>query len=178
VAAADEPAPTTTEETTTEETTTEAAPPPTVDEAKLRRQIARQRTIARTLHRHMGKQRPRVRIDPGAYVSRAERLVARRGAWRRRAQKARSRFRRPPHLQAWRCIHRHEGPWSDPSAPYYGGLQMDLSFQRMYGRHLLRRKGTANRWTPREQMWVAERAVRAGRGFYPWPVAARRCGLI
>jgi hypothetical protein len=27
-------------------------------------------------------------------------------------------------------------------------------------------------------MWIAERALRAGRGFYPWPLAARRCGLI
>jgi hypothetical protein len=187
VAAAEDPPATTTEETPTEETTTETtteettleeAPTPTVDEARLRRQIARQRSIARTLHRHMGKRRPRVHIDPAAYASRAERLVARRDAWRSRAQKARDRFRRPPHLEAWRCIHRHEGPWSDPYAPYYGGLQMDLTFQRMYGRHLLRRKGTADRWRPREQMWVAEGALRAGRGFYPWPVAARRCGLI
>ena len=62
--------------------------------------------------------------------------------------------------------------------PYYGGLQMDISFQRMYGRDLLRRKGTAENWTPVEQMWVAERALRAGRGFYPWPNTARYCGLL
>ncbi len=43
---------------------------------------------------------------------------------------------------------------------------------------LLRRKGTADRWTPVEQMWVAERAHRSGRGFYPWPNTARYCGLI
>ena len=55
---------------------------------------------------------------------------------------------------------------------------MDLSFQRTYGRYLLARKGTANHWTPLEQMWVAERALRAGRGFYPWPNTARYCGLI
>ena len=29
-----------------------------------------------------------------------------------------------------------------------------------------------------EQMWVAERAYRSGRGFYPWPNTARSCGLI
>ncbi len=29
-----------------------------------------------------------------------------------------------------------------------------------------------------EQMWVAERAHRSGRGFYPWPNTARYCGLI
>jgi hypothetical protein len=27
-------------------------------------------------------------------------------------------------------------------------------------------------------MWVAERAYRSGRGFYPWPNTARACGLI
>lgn len=98
--------------------------------------------------------------------------------WKRRAAAARFRARRPPHLGAWRCIHRHEGRWRDPDPPYYGGLQMDLGFQRTYGLRLLRRKGTADRWTPLEQMWVAEKAFRAGRGFHPWPVSARRCGLL
>ena len=101
-----------------------------------------------------------------------------RDLWRGRAERARRQAHRPPHRRAWRCIHRHEGSWRDPGAPYYGGLQMDIAFQRSYGRRLLRRKGTANRWTPLEQMWVAEKAFRAGRGFYPWPTAARRCGLI
>jgi hypothetical protein len=55
---------------------------------------------------------------------------------------------------------------------------MDITFQRRYGKYLLRRKGTADRWTRLEQMWTAEKALRAGRGFYPWPVAASRCGLI
>jgi hypothetical protein len=55
---------------------------------------------------------------------------------------------------------------------------MDLGFQRRYGRRLLLRKGTADHWTPLEQMWVAERALRAGRGFWPWPSTARACGLL
>jgi hypothetical protein len=55
---------------------------------------------------------------------------------------------------------------------------MDLAFQRAYGPRLLRHKGTANHWAPYEQMWVAERALMAGRGFHPWPLTARRCGLI
>ena len=55
---------------------------------------------------------------------------------------------------------------------------MDLSFQRRYGAYLLRRKGTADKWSPIEQMWVAERAHRSGRGFYPWPRTARYCGLL
>ena len=55
---------------------------------------------------------------------------------------------------------------------------MDLGFQRAYGQYLLHNKGTADHWTPVEQMWVAERALRAGRGFYPWPNTARYCGLL
>jgi hypothetical protein len=101
-----------------------------------------------------------------------------RNLWRKRAVTHRRRAHRPPHHNAWLCIHRHEGRWNDPHAPYYGGLQMDLSFQRLYGRDLLRRKGTADKWSPVEQMWVAERALRAGRGFHPWPNTARYCGLI
>lgn len=98
--------------------------------------------------------------------------------WRRRAIRARVRAHNPPHELAWRCIHRYEGAWEDGWDPYWGGLQMDRSFMRHYApRHLLRR-GWANRWSPIEQMWVAERALRAGRGFYPWPHTARLCGLI
>jgi hypothetical protein len=98
--------------------------------------------------------------------------------WKTRARSARRRAQHPPHLKAWLCIHRYEGSWRDPNAPYYGGLQMDLGFQSTYGRSLLRRKGTADHWTPLEQMWVAERAFASGRGFYPWPNTARWCGLI
>jgi hypothetical protein len=98
--------------------------------------------------------------------------------WEKRAQLVRRKALRPPRRRAWLCIQRREGPWSDPNAPYYGGLQMDLAFQRRYGRSLLRRKGTADRWSPVEQMWVAERAYKSGRGFRPWPNTARACGLI
>jgi hypothetical protein len=101
-----------------------------------------------------------------------------RNLWRKRAVRHRRKAHRPPHRAAWSCIQRYEGRWNDPNPPYYGGLQMDISFQRLYGRDLLRRKGTADNWTPVEQMWVAERALRAGRGFYPWPNTARHCGLI
>jgi hypothetical protein len=101
-----------------------------------------------------------------------------RNLWRKRALTHRRKAHRPPRYTAWQCIHRHEGAWSDPNGPYYGGLQMDISFQRAYGAELLHRKGTADNWTPVEQMWVAERAYRAGRGFHPWPNTARYCGLI
>jgi hypothetical protein len=149
-----------------------------VDLEAVRARIARHRHAARYLRRVMGKPRPRISVSAGSFETRAEYLVAKARAWRRKAQNARQRYRHPPHRAEWRCIHRHEGRWDDPNAPYYGGLQMDLAFQRQYGRFLLHREGTADHWRPREQMWVAEQALRAGRGFYPWPLTARRCGLV
>jgi hypothetical protein len=98
--------------------------------------------------------------------------------WRRRAIRARIRAHNPPNERAWRCLQRHEGPWDDRGDPYWGGLQMDRAFMRAYAPRRLLRRGWAHTWTPVEQMWVAERALRAGRGFYPWPNTARRCGLI
>ena len=106
-----------------------------------------------------------------------------RDLWRARARSAQHQAEHPPHRGAWLCIHRYERDpgqgWSTRTGNgYYGGLQMDLRFQHQYGPELLRRKGTADNWTPVEQMWVAERAHRTGRGFYPWPNTARSCGLI
>lgn len=101
-----------------------------------------------------------------------------RTRWHEHALVAQRRFSTPPHLRDWLCIHHYEGSWTDPNAPYYGGLQMNIGFQSHYGAALLRAKGTADHWTPLEQMWVAEKAYRDGRGFYPWPNTARYCGLI
>jgi hypothetical protein len=102
-----------------------------------------------------------------------------RTRWKQHAARAWKHFRSgPAHQRQWLCIHRYEGSWHDPHEPYYGGLQMNISFQRTYGGRLLRKKGTADHWSPLEQMWVAERAYRSGRGFYPWPNTARYCGLI
>lgn len=101
-----------------------------------------------------------------------------RHLWHRRWKGVHRSFARPPYLRGWLCIHRHEAHWSDARPPYYGGLQMDLSFQRRYGAYLLRKSGTADRWAPLEQIWVAEKARRSGRGFWPWPNTARRCGLL
>ena len=99
--------------------------------------------------------------------------------WKKRAAQVRRKGLNPPRHGAWLCIHRHEGPWNARTGNgYYGGLQMDLTFQRTYGLDLLRRKGTADRWRPIEQIWVAERAYRSGRGFSPWPNTARACGLL
>ena len=99
--------------------------------------------------------------------------------WRGEAREARRSAKNPPRRSAWLCIHGHEGPWNaNTGNGYYGGLQMDISFQRAWGPDLLRRKGTANRWLPIEQIWVAERAYRSGLGFRPWPNTARYCGLL
>ncbi|MBD0290223.1 MAG: transglycosylase family protein [Thermoleophilia bacterium] len=123
---------------------------------------------------------PLTRTDRRAERSRSiafRRWVA--SYWQEQARRARRRAHNPPRLQAWLCIHRHEAAWNaNTGNGYYGGLQMDLAFQRRYGTELLRRKGTANRWSAVEQIWVGERAYRSGRRFSPWPNAARVCGVL
>ena len=105
--------------------------------------------------------------------------VVREKLWKARLKAALVPRGYPPHFQEWLCIHSHEGSWNaNTGNGYYGGLQMDYSFMSSYGAALLRAKGTANNWTPLEQMWVAERAYSSGRGFKPWPNTARRCGLL
>jgi hypothetical protein len=123
-------------------------------------------------------QRPRTRYAASAELGRS--LQYRRWVltlWDRRAARAFRQAQHPPHLSQWLCIHHYEGSWTDPNAPYYGGLQMDVEFQQTYGAELFRAKGTADHWSPLEQMWVAERAYKT-RGFWPWPNTARYCGLI
>jgi len=142
-------------------------------DAEIVRVIRHYRVTTRRLQHVMGG--PAVKLNPVSHAS----LERARAVWRRRVVVTRRHFLAgPPHRRAWLCIHRYEGAWSDRGAPYYGGLQMDLVFQARYGGLLLRVKGTADNWTPLEQMWIAEKAFRAGRGFYPWPNTARYCGLI
>lgn len=105
-------------------------------------------------------------------LDRLRQLVRR---WRHRAHSAWWHATHPPNLRAWNCIHRYEGSWADSGGPYWGGLQMDLSFQQTYGGWLLSHKGTADHWSPLEQIWVGVRAART-RGFSPWPNTARYCG--
>lgn len=96
--------------------------------------------------------------------------------WHRRAITAWRAATHPPALRAWNCIHSYEGSWKDPNAPYWGGLQMDYSFQSSYGAWLLQHRGTANHWTRLEQIWAAVRAWRT-RGFEPWANTAHICGV-
>jgi hypothetical protein len=154
-----------------------ASASPTSERASVLRAIEQYRAETWRWQRLMGQQLTRAGRSAQQTTSAAYRRWV-RNLWMTRAARARSAATRPPHRSAWVCIQRHEGAWTDAGAPYYGGLQMDLSFQRTYASALLRRKGTADRWTPREQMWVAERALRRGTGFYPWPSAGRLCGLL
>ena len=124
-----------------------------------------------------------IRGRPLRNVSRAlsgrslERLQQLARTWHRREHAAWWRANHPPNLGGWLCIHHYEGSWTDSGSPYWGGLQMDLSFQATYGSWLLRHKGTADHWSPLEQIWVAVRASRV-RGFSPWPNTAAYCGLV
>lgn len=138
----------------------------------LERTVERHRSDAWRWQRLMG-----LRATPPGRAP--ERLGSAVVFWRHEAGRAWRRALSPPHRSAWLCIHRYEGAWdANTGNGYYGGLQMDLAFQRYYAPRFLRRKGTADRWTPLEQIWVAERARRSGRGFRPWPATARACRLI
>lgn len=75
------------------------------------------------------------------------------------------------------CVHRYEGAWTDPAAPYYGGLQMDVAFMAAYGARYLEAWGTADHWPALAQLLAAHRAWRA-RGWSPWPNTAAMCGLL
>ena len=145
------------EPTTT--TTTVAVQAPDLD--LIGRLIQRHRSDVWRWERVMG--RPLTRSLANAPADPHRRVAA----WHQLAVKMHRRALNVPHRTAWLCIHRYEGSWNDPNPPYYGGLQMDLHFQRTYAPALLRLKGTADHWTPLEQMWAAERAHRSGHGFYP-----------
>src|SRR5215471_2029302 len=84
--------------------------------------------------------------------------------------------RHPRIVHNLRCIHRHEGSWSDPYSPYWGGLQMDMSFQQTYGPSFYRRWGTADHWPVWSQLVAGVRAVLV-RGYGPWPVSRHSCGV-
>lgn len=82
--------------------------------------------------------------------------------------------------QKYLCIHQHEGAWNaigyvNGVPTYYGGLQMDIQFQRTYGPEFLQLWGFANNWPVWSQLRAAERAYHSGRLFVPWPTYERYC---
>jgi hypothetical protein len=89
--------------------------------------------------------------------------------------------RRRPVLENLLCIHGYEGSWDAVSSTvptYYGGMQMDATFEAAYGADVLAYRGGAhaNLWPKHDQLMVAYRGYRA-RGYTPWPAAAAACGL-
>ena len=145
-------------------------------EARWRRHIRRYRADTRHWQTVISGRPPAQDERRTLAASSASRLryLARR--WSHRAHRTWYRAKHPPYMRDWICIHRYEGSWSDGGSPYWGGLQMDYSFQARYGGWLLRHKGTADHWSPLEQIWVAVRASHS-RGFSPWPNTARYCGV-
>lgn len=82
-------------------------------------------------------------------------------------------------VDAFSCIHHYEGAWNaNTGNGYYGGLQMDMTFQSTYGSDFMTQWGTADNWPVYAQLQAAIRAYKSGRGFYPWPQTARYCHLI
>ncbi|HJQ73966.1 MAG TPA: hypothetical protein VJ814_03700 [Gaiellaceae bacterium] len=177
---------------TTEGNTTETATTSTtvVATASVRAEVRARARAARRWRRHIRSFRAGtrrwltvIRGRPPAQTRRSQaafsllhlRKLANR--WRHREHAAWWKANHPPDFAAWLCIHRYEGSWGDSGGPYWGGLQMDFSFQATYGGWLLRHKGTADHWSPLEQIWVAVRASRT-RGFSPWPNTARYCGVM
>jgi len=81
-------------------------------------------------------------------------------------------------VRAFMCIHSFEGAWNSHTGNgYYGGMQMDMDFQRAYGREFLNGIGTADKWPSFVQITVAMRAYYSGRGFGPWPNTRLKCGV-
>ncbi len=124
-------------------------------------------------------------VQANVRLARAHNTIRVRTARLRRAERASRRLARDyrddfgiagsPFL----CVHRGEGSWTAATGNgYYGGLQLDLDFQRTYGGPFLRAWGTADHWPPYVQIAVAEAARLSGRGYHPWPRTARACGLI
>jgi hypothetical protein len=110
-------------------------------------------------------------------VSRLERMDAR---WHRHAQRYKQRLiKRAPVYAALACIHSYEGSWDaySPAGPYYGGYQMDPTFEATYGPEYLRLWGDASSWPPVMQRAAAYRATRVA-GYTPWPNSAALCGLL
>ncbi len=158
-------------------------PRPPQPHSRLSRRLSYSRTVTLKLRR----------IYPGVVTRRFASAHGGSGAatlrlWQARlADEARLVLRhgwaRPPipaTLQAaFLCIHHFEGAWnSNTGNGYFGGLQMDVRFQSLYGADFARRWGTADNWPAWAQLQAAVRAYRAGRGFWPWPNTARACGLI
>src|SRR5207245_1908215 len=116
-----------TQPTTADETVGTA----TLDQAHVQRLVDRYRR--RTWHWQRVMERPVTLTLANPPADPFERIHV----WKLKSRRVEQNALHPPHLRAWTCIHRYEGSWTDAGGLYYGGLQMDLGFQRTYGRVLL-----------------------------------------
>lgn len=132
------------------------------------------------LRRRMGEPRRRYHWYAEAHPAARPRILE---SWIRLRNRTQARYQ---HYQAahWSaawlsaalCVHSHEGSWTDPNAPYWGGMQMDMNFQTAYGPEFLARYGTANHWPAHDQLLASYRAWQS-RGWTPWPNTSAMCGL-
>ncbi len=107
-------------------------------------------------------------------------LEAMEARWHRRAHRYRAELRRRrPAYEALACIHSYEGSWwaYSPAGPYYGGYQMDPTFEQHYGADYVAIWGNADSWPVPMQTAAAYRATLEV-GFTPWPNSAAACGLL
>jgi hypothetical protein len=107
-------------------------------------------------------------------------LEAMDARWHLRAHKYRAELRlRAPVYADLACIHGYEGSWwsYSPAGPYYGGYQMDPTFEQHYGADYVAIWGDANNWPAPMQTAAAYRATLEV-GFSPWPSSAAACGLL
>lgn len=107
-------------------------------------------------------------------------LEAMDARWHARSHRYKLRLiRRAPVYAALACIHSYEGSWDaySPAGPYYGGYQMDPSFEASYGPGYVQLWGDASNWPAAMQTAAAYRATRSV-GYTPWPNSAALCGLL
>ena len=107
-------------------------------------------------------------------------LDRRRATWKRRHHRVYRLLH--PYSSSWLaaalCIKSEEGAWtSNTGNGYFGGFQMDRSFQRAYGARFYGAIGTADLWHPKQQLLTAYRGFVARGGWNPWPNTSRECGL-
>jgi hypothetical protein len=149
----------------------------------LRRRVQRTRALAVHMAYRAALAPPGDRHRrPERHVRSSARLRRMVHAWRRRYHGYHHAYRRRlPVIAGLMCVHRYEGSMTAVNAagPYYGGWQMNASFERRYGRRMLRRYGGrhADAWRPRDQLRVAFRG-HSVEGWWPWPRSAAICGLL
>lgn len=93
-------------------------------------------------------------------------------------------FYKSPNRWLWRKVNLNEcsGRWTcNTGNGYYGGLQMDDTFEHTYNPIASKKWGHANNWPINSQIFAADRAYHgfwniSARGLVPWPWSNRHYG--